>query len=202
MQKNIEPYVDYYRKIRFYNNTVHHILKNEIDLILPQLPAKQKFGIMTTLVSGFIGLAYDGLSSFLHIRRHKALHKTVKAMDSKTVIQHNKLMHLEDSMVMYGIYNAETLEQVINTVHHIHNTTSSNKKLFAGQHSTTLLQCLYANAQGIQHYSIILLLYLRTVKDKYVLLYQEHIKQLHIYAMAIRILTKGYLPISLITPLN
>ena len=25
-------------------------------------------------------------------------------------LQHNKLMHLEDSMVMYGIYNAETLE--------------------------------------------------------------------------------------------
>ena len=39
------------------------------------------------------------------------LHKAVKAMDSKTSIQHNELMHLEDSMVMYGIYNAETLEQ-------------------------------------------------------------------------------------------
>ena len=53
-------------------------------------------------------------------------------MDSKTTIQHYKLMHLEDSMVMYRIYNAETLEQLINTVHHIHNTTSSNEKLFVG----------------------------------------------------------------------
>ena len=35
-------------------------------------------------------------------------------MDSKTTIQHNKLMHLEVSMVMYGIYNAETLEKLIN----------------------------------------------------------------------------------------
>ena len=70
-------------------------------------------------------------------------------MDSKTTIQHNKLMHLEDSMVKYGIYNAETLEQVINTVHHIHNTTLSNEKLFVGQCSTTILQPLYANAQGI-----------------------------------------------------
>ena len=34
---------------------------------------------------------------------------------------------------MYGIYNAETLEQLIKTVHHIHYTTSSNEKLFAGQ---------------------------------------------------------------------
>ena len=79
--KKTEPYVDYYRKqIKSYNNTAHHILKNEIDLILPQLPAKQKCGIITTLVSGFIGLAYEGIPSFLHNRRHKA----VKAMGSKT----------------------------------------------------------------------------------------------------------------------
>ena len=52
-------------------------------------------------------------------------------MDSKASIQWNKLMQLENSMVMYGIYNAETLEELINTVHHIHNTTSSNEKLFA-----------------------------------------------------------------------
>ena len=54
-------------------------------------------------------------------------------MDSKTTIQHNKLMQLEDSMVIYGIYNAETIEQLINAVHCIHNTTSSNEKLFVGQ---------------------------------------------------------------------
>ena len=54
-------------------------------------------------------------------------------MDSKTTIQCNKLMHLENLMVMYGIYNAETLEKLMNTVHKIHNITSPNEKLFAGQ---------------------------------------------------------------------
>ena len=49
------------------------------------------------------------------------------------IIQHYKPMHLEDSMVVYGIYNAKTLEKCINTVHHIHNITSPNEKLFAGQ---------------------------------------------------------------------
>ena len=91
-------------------------------------------------------------------------------MDSKTAIQHNKLMHLEDSMVIYGIYNVETVEQLINTVHHIHNTTTSIVKLFVGQCRTTKCQSLYANAQGIKHYSINSLLYLITVEDKYVLL--------------------------------
>ena len=107
-------------------------------------------------------------------------------MDRKTAIQHNKLMQLENSMVMYGIYNAETLEKLINAIHHIHNTTSSNEKLFAGQEGSLILSSLYANAQGIQHFFINSLLYLRTVKDKYVLLYKEFIMQSCIYTTTIR----------------
>ena len=45
-------------------------------------------------------------------------------------------------------------------------------------------------------------MYVRTIQDKYVLLYKELITQLHIYATAIRILAKGYLPILLITTLK
>ena len=41
--KKIKPYVDYYKQqIKSYNDTAYHILKNEIDLILPQLPTKEK----------------------------------------------------------------------------------------------------------------------------------------------------------------
>ena len=65
--KKIEPFVIYYKRlIKSYNNTAHNILKNEIDLILPQVPRKQKCGIITSLVSSFMGLAYKGISSFLH----------------------------------------------------------------------------------------------------------------------------------------
>ena len=84
---------------------MHNILKNEIDLLLPQVPRKQKCWIITTLVSSFIGLAYGGISSFLHDKQNKALHKAVKAIDSRTTIQHNKLIQLEN---MYGVYNTET----------------------------------------------------------------------------------------------
>ena len=84
-------------------------------------------------MSRFIELAYEGISSFLHHKQNKALHKAERAMDSKPTIQCNKLMQLENSMLMYGVYNAETLERLINTVHHIHNTTFSHERLFAEQ---------------------------------------------------------------------
>ena len=77
---------------------------------------------------------------------------------------------------------------------------SSHERLFAGQQSSLTLRSHYANVLGLQHYSINSLLYLRTVQDKYIALYKELIIQLHIYATSIRILAKGYLPISPITP--
>ena len=60
-------------------------------------------------------------------------------MDSKTTIQCNKLMQLQNSMLMYRVYNAEMVEKLINCVHHIHNMTSSHKRLFAGQQSSLTL---------------------------------------------------------------
>ena len=68
--------------------------------------------------------------------------KLVTFMDSKTTSQCNKLMPLENSMLMHGIYYAETLEKLINTVHDIHNTTSSHDRLFAGQQSSLTLRSL------------------------------------------------------------
>ena len=180
---------------------MHDILQNEIELILPQFPTvrKERRGIITSLISGFIGLTYEGTSSFLHHRRCKALHKAVKAMERKTDIQHNKILHLEDSIVMYGIYNTETLEKLIDIVHCIHNMTT-NEKLFIGELNTAYTW--YLNKQGIQPYAINSLLYLRMVREKYVKMYKEFIMQLCMYAKAIRILAKGYLPISLIIPLK
>ena len=50
-------------------------------------------------------------------------------------------------------------------------------------------------AHGIQHYTISSLLYLCTIKEKYIAIYNEFISQLQIYAKAVRILAKEYLPI-------
>ena len=190
------------QEIASLNQRPHHILKNEIDLILPQFPTNriEKRGIISSLMSGFMGLAYKGISSFLHHRRHKALHKAVKAMETKTFLQHNKIMHLEDSMVMYVIYNAKVLEKLIDTVYYIHNKTTINEKLFTGELSTAYTW--YVNKQGIQHYAIYSLLYLRMTRDKYIKMYEEFITQLCMYAKIIRILAKSYLQISLVTPLK
>ena len=139
------------------------------------------------LVSSFIGLDYEDISSFLHHKRNNILHMAIKAMDSKATIQCNKLLQLENSMLMHGIYNAETLEKLINTIHNIHNTTLSHERLFGGQQGSLMLKLLYAHSLGLYHYSINSLLYLRTIHDTYIALYRELITQLCRYTSTIRI---------------
>ena len=53
---------------------------------------------------------------------HKILHKAVKAMETKRDKKHNKLIYLEDTTVMFEVYNTETLEKLINTIYCMHNT--------------------------------------------------------------------------------
>ena len=80
----------------------------------------------------------------------------------------------------------------------MHNTTTPNGKLFTGELSTAFMW--YVNKNGVHHYSINSLLYLITLREIYVKNYEEFKIQLCMYAEAIRILAKGYLPISLISP--
>ena len=63
-----------------------------------------------------------------------------------------------------------------------------------------MLRSLYAHSSGLHYYSIKSLLYLRTIQDKYIALYRELITQLWTYTSPIRILTKGYLLNTLVTP--
>ena len=90
------------------------------------------------------------------------------AMNNEVNFQCNKLLKLDNTMLMYGIYNAETLEKLINTVQEIHNVTSSHEKLFAAECNPTIVRLLYTNALGIQQYAFNSLLFLRIVQDKYI----------------------------------
>ena len=90
---------------------------------------------------------------------------------------------------------------MVKTAHVLHSHQSLVEELFAGQKVAAYeVYSKMQNAWGVQHYVMNALLYLHTIKEKYIAVYNEFITQLHIYVKAIRILAKGYLPISLITP--
>ena len=148
--------------------TVQHILKNEVDLTLPKFYEgwKIKREIFSAIITGFIGLAFEGISSFLHHKRHNTLHKAVKAMPISMDMQRNEFMHLENTLIMYGIYNAETLEHLVKTVHALHSRQTLYDSLFARQTSATYEAYLKMHGtHGVQHCAVNSMLYLQTIKE-------------------------------------
>ena len=99
---------------------------------------------------------------------------------------------------MYGVYNSDTLTDLINTVHRMQNFTTWNEKTFAGKLHDWME--LYIQDEGVCNYAINFILFLTTMTEKYVKMYERFIKELKLYSKAIRVLSKGYLPISLLPP--
>ena len=101
-------------------------------------------------------------------------------------------------MIMYGVYNVDTLEKLIQMVHKINNRSVWYERLYAG-HVNKWFEMYSAN-QGANYYAIHSLLYLRTIQEKYIEMYERFVNQLKEYSQAKRILSKSYLPISLLLP--
>ena len=100
---------------------------------------------------------------------------------------------------MYGKYNLDTIMDLIDPAHHMQNLTTWKEKMFLGK-MTDWVKKELAKSKNEYAYSVDTILFLTTVREKYVKMYERFIAELKSYSKAIRILSKGYLPISLIPP--
>ena len=82
-------------------------------------------------------------------------------------IEHNRIYHLEDTVIMYGKYNSNTLTNLIDMVHRMPNLTSVKERLFVGRVNEWLKQQLTHYNDEHSH-SITTLLCHRTINEKYV----------------------------------
>ena len=64
-------------------------------------------------------------------------------------------------MIMYGVYNSDTLKDLVDTVHRMQNFTNWNKKTFAGKLHDWMELCL--QDEGVRNYAINSILFLTTV---------------------------------------
>ena len=94
--KNLIPYMYLYKhQVEYYEKMVYNILEKDIGMILPKFgntdnnvqskhPKRQ---IISALVSGFIGLAFEGISSYLQHKRQKALQQAMHTMNKRINIE-------------------------------------------------------------------------------------------------------------------
>ena len=69
-------------------------MTKDTGLSLPTCPTEKRpkqgailASVLGGIASSMIRLAYEGISGFLHHKRHKALHKAMTVMEKKTDLQ-------------------------------------------------------------------------------------------------------------------
>ena len=96
-KKNIIPYMYLYKhQAEYYEKMVYEILEKDIGLFFclnSKIEKKnikqkcQKGQIISALMSGFIGLAFEGISSFLQHKQEKALQQAMHTMNKRVNIE-------------------------------------------------------------------------------------------------------------------
>ena len=82
-------------------------------------------------------------------------------------------------MIMYGVYNVDTLEKLIRMVYKMNTKSIWFEQLYSGQMNIWFE--MYSSSQGVNYYAIYSLLYLRTIQEKYIKMYERFVNQLKEY---------------------
>ena len=134
------------------------------------------------------------------IRDKKPCTKLSRLWKEKLIFSATNVFHLEDTMIMFGIYNCDTLAQLIETVHRMHNTTSRQERTFVGKINQWFE--LYRHQYGVGHYAINSVLFLTIIREKYVKMYERFLDQLKMYCQSNKDPFKRLFAIFTLTPIK
>ena len=173
---------------------------NFFSTSLPTYSFRIKRGITAFIpaLAGLATIAVESIGSFLQKKRNTALSKGLNAIKSDQSLAWNSIKQLEDAFLLYGKYNLDSLEKIIHTVNHLGERVHRMEELLMGKdHSLATQQFLHANSIGRLLFAHKLNIYLTSVQETQLRLYDELERVLREFLSAVRILSKGYLPASL-----
>ena len=152
-------------------------------------------------LTGLVTIAVESIGFFLQKKRNTALSKGLSAIKSDQSLAWNSIKQLEDDFLLYSKYNLDSLEKIIHTVNHLgERVHRMEESLMVKDHSVATQQFLHAHFIGRLLFAHKLNIYLTSVQETQLRLYDELERVLREFLSAVRILSKGYLPASLFPP--
>ena len=143
----------------------------------------------------------ESIGSLLQKKHNAALAKGIKAIEADQKLAWNSVKQLEDDFFMYGKYNLDSLEKIIHTINHLGDRVHHMESLLMGENPlVTKTQFLHINFIGRLLFAHKLNIYLTTVQETQLRLYDEFERVLRVFLSAAETLSKGYLPASLFPP--
>ena len=192
------PYMEYLQQQeKYYIDKVHELLCDDLYSALPELkltsgPLRKRRGIGTLIllaIPGLITLAVESVSSWIKGKQQKRVDEAVSAMRAESQVDRNKLRQYSNDFLMYGKYNVNMLQNVIDTVNAMHRRQTELEKQASGRafgDTDTLVESM--------KFGFNLQMYMKVSDD-------EHVKQLQVLEHSskevirgITVLSQGRLP--------
>ena len=76
--------------------------------------------LILTAIPGLITLAVESVSSWIKGKQQRCVDEAVSTMRAESQVNRNKLKQYSNDFLMYGKYNVEMLQHVIDTVNAMH----------------------------------------------------------------------------------
>ena len=161
---------------------------------------KRGFAAFIPALAGLATIAVESIGSFLQRKHNAALAKSIKAIKADQKLAWNSVKQIEDDFLLYGKYNLDSLEKIVHTINHLGDRVPMESLLMGNDSLVTKEQFLHVNSIGRLLFANKLNIYLTTVQETQLRLYDELERVLKIFLSAAETLSKGYLPASLFPP--
>ena len=181
---------------------LYGLLENDLYSVLPQLrcgsravcPHRALGTLLVSVATGLITLAVESLGSYLRNKQEKRINDAVIAMHEDNTVVRNVLQQYSNDFLMYGHYNVETLEKVIQTVNSLHARQTQLEEVFAKTQSGCIDEVIDAISFNFE-----LHLYMKLVEEEHVNQYALLEKASHNLLKGIATLGQGKLPWELVS---
>ena len=162
---------------------------------------KKALSALFPAIAGLATIAVESLNSFLQRKRNKAMASGMMAIRQDQSLAWNSLKQLENDFLMYGKYNVAQLQDIVSTVNGLQNRTMQLERLLTGQDLFTLQMAhMLPDISGRMTFIHKMNLYVHSVLERQIRLYEWLLRNLKDLLNAIGILSTGHLPPFLFPP--
>ena len=162
---------------------------------------KKALSALFPAIAGLATIAVESLNSFLQRKRNKAMASGLMAIRQDQSLAWNSLKQLENDFLMYGKYNVAQLQDIVSTVNGLQNRTMQLERLLTGQDLFTLQMAhMLPDISGRMTFIHKMNLYVHSVLERQIRLYEWLLRNLKDLLNAIGILSTGHLPPFLFPP--
>ena len=148
--------------------------------------------IFSSVLPGLITLAVESLTSWIKGKQQNRIHQAVDKMRKTESDVKNTLTQYQEDFLMYGKYNVESLNKIIDTLNLLHDKQTLLEKLVTTKMSTEV-----ESIGDALDYSVELQPFLELAQEEHVTKYKEVYKAGKELLDAIAILSQRRLPRSL-----